>query len=64
MPNLDKVIASMFGLILVFLILSRSGEFNSVVNAIGGFVTSQTAQLQGVTSTGQTIIAGSTYTGL
>ena len=46
--KLDNIIEGMFGLILVFLILSRADSFNTVVKALGGFVTKQTAVLQGI----------------
>lgn len=38
----------MFMLILVFLILTRSKEFSTVIQAAGGFLTDQTRALQGV----------------
>jgi hypothetical protein len=50
---IEKVLASMFGLILVFLLLTRASEFNSIVSAVADFVTTQTAILQGRSVTGQ-----------
>lgn len=46
--NLDRILGPMFGLIALFLILSRGREFNSIINSIGTFVTQQTRTLQGV----------------
>lgn len=43
----ERIVAGMFGLILVFLLLSRSSEFNSIINSFGGFVQSQSLILQG-----------------
>lgn len=43
----ERIIGSMFGLIILFLVLSRASEFNSIIKAAGSFVTQQTAQLQG-----------------
>lgn len=48
---LAKVIGGMFGLILVFLILSRAAEFNAIIRSVSSFVTQQTAQLQGYNTT-------------
>lgn len=59
--DLDKIFASMFGLILVFILVSRADQVNKLVTSIGGFITSQTQALQGV-STGlfpATLIGGS-----
>lgn len=53
MPDVNKILASMFGLILVFLLLSRADEFNSIISAMGGFITNQTRALQGVSYGGQ-----------
>lgn len=57
--NVEKVIGTMFGLILVFLILTRAAEFNAIIKQVSGFVTQQTAQLQGY-NTGK---YGSPYAG-
>lgn len=48
----ERVLASMFGLILVFLLLSRSAEFVAIIHAGGDFLTSQTKALQGVSAGG------------
>lgn len=50
---IERVLASMFGLILVFLLLTRSSEFNSIISSISDFVTMQTAILQGRNVQGQ-----------
>ncbi len=50
--NLDKIISGMFGLIILFLLLTRAGELNSIVRSVGGFITSQTQALQGVSGGG------------
>ena len=49
---IDRALAATFGLILLFLLLTRSQEFSAIVRAIGGFVTEQTRILQGLTPTG------------
>lgn len=46
--DVNKILASMFGLILVFILVSRADEVNTLVNSIGGFITTQTKALQGV----------------
>ena len=56
--KLDNIIEGMFGLILVFLILSRASSFNSVVGSVGGFVSKQTQILQGVNPNTGSIVAG------
>ncbi len=48
MPDIDKYVAGIFSLILVFLLVSRADSVNTLVKSIGGFVTQETAQLQGV----------------
>ncbi len=58
MPDLDRILSGMFLLILVFLLLSRSGETNSIIQSFGNFVETQTAILQGTTTSGRTVIPG------
>jgi hypothetical protein len=48
--DVNKIFASMFFLILVFLIVTRAGEVNLLVQSIGGFITKQTQALQGVST--------------
>lgn len=62
MPDLDRVLSGMFLLILVFLLLSRSGETNSIIQSFGNFVETQTAILQGTTTSGRTVIPGTNNT--
>ena len=50
--DLDKIFASMFGLILVFILVSRADEVNTLITGIGGFITRQTQALQGVSTPG------------
>lgn len=54
--DIGKIVSGMFFLILVFLVLSRASEFNNIVSTVGGFVTTQTQALQGVTTSGATVI--------
>lgn len=54
--DVDKVFASMFGLILVFILVSRADQVNTLVTSIGGFITKQTQALQGVGYPGQSLI--------
>jgi len=49
----ERVLSATFGLILVFLLLSRADEFNRIIRAGGEFITSQTRILQGVGTTGR-----------
>lgn len=44
---INRVVGAMFGLIALFLILTRAAEFNAIIRTGGGFITQQTAQLQG-----------------
>lgn len=48
----EKFIAGTFGLILVFLLLSRAAELTQIIQTIGGFWTQQTRVLQGVGTPG------------
>lgn len=48
--DVDKIVAGMFFLILVFILVSRASNFNSIVKSIGGVVTAQTQALQGVST--------------
>jgi hypothetical protein len=59
--DVERVISAMFGLIVLFLILSRAGEFNAIVRAIGGFVTEQTRTLQGVGTGFYRVLPGTEY---
>ena len=52
MQQVDKIVGGMFGLILVFLVLTRAAEFNSIIKNVSSFVTTQTAQLQGYNPAG------------
>jgi len=58
MPDLDKIFVMMFGLILVFLVLSRSNEATSIISSAGGFLNNQTRILQGVNAGGTAVIPG------
>ena len=54
--DINKIFASMFALILVFILVSRADEVNTLVTSIGGFITSQTKALQGVGYAGESLI--------
>jgi hypothetical protein len=54
--DVNKIFASMFGLILVFLLLSRADEFAAIIRSAGGFLTDQTRALQGVGGFGERLI--------
>jgi hypothetical protein len=49
--TINRLIAGTFGLIMLFLLLSRSSDFTSIISSVGGFVTNQTQALQGVGNT-------------
>jgi hypothetical protein len=57
--DVNKLVAGMFFLILVFIIVSRASDFNTIVKSVGGVVTAQTQALQGVSTFGNaTLIQG------
>jgi hypothetical protein len=60
MRTVQYVLAWTFGLILVFLALSRAAEFNTIINTLGGFFSTQTRNLQGYGPGGQLLASPAT----
>ena len=49
-PNVGKYVMATFGLILLYLVLSRARDFNSTINAIGNVTLKGIGVLQGRSS--------------
>ena len=47
MRTINMVLVYVFGLIILFLLLSRAAEFNTIINTLGGFFSTETRNLQG-----------------
>jgi hypothetical protein len=60
MKTVEQVIGWAVMLILVFLILSRAAEANSIINTIGGFAAAETRNLQGYSPSGQLLSSPAT----
>jgi hypothetical protein len=60
MSTLEKVVGWAVGLILLFLILSRAAEANSIINTLGGFASAETRNLQGYSPSGQLLASPAT----
>lgn len=60
MKTVEQVIGWAVMLILVFLILSRAAEANSIINTIGGFASAETRNLQGYSPSGQLLSSPAT----
>lgn len=53
MRTIEQVIGWAVMLILVFLILSRAAEANTIINTLGGFAFAETRNLQGYDPSGK-----------
>jgi hypothetical protein len=60
MRTVEQVIGWAVMLILVFLILSRASEANSIINTIGGFASAETRNLQGYDPSGKLVASPAT----
>ena len=60
MRTVEQVIAWAVMLIVLFLILSRASEANSIINTLGGFASAETRNLQGYSPTGQLLSSPAT----
>ena len=60
MRTVEQVIAWAVMLIVLFLILSRASEANSIINTLGGFAAAETRNLQGYSPSGQLLSSPST----
>jgi hypothetical protein len=60
MRTVEQVIAWAVMLIVLFLILSRASEANSIINTLGGFASAETRNLQGYSPSGQLLSSPST----
>jgi len=58
MGEVEKVLAGMGYLILVFLLVTRSREVSQILNTAGNVLTTQTRALQGVDTTGKSSLIG------
>ena len=53
MRTVETIVGWGVGLIVLFLVLSRANEANSIVNTLGGFLSTETRNLQGYNAYGQ-----------
>lgn len=58
--DVNKILASMFFLILVFLLVSRASEVSAILTTAGSVLTTQTKALQGIGGAGEKLIGNVT----